>query len=155
MNSRPSSRLYRQIAAVDRERGTILIFPLREARPATLPDISLRAAPWPGRPIACPPSASPEASDGRPGHSSSVDLLRAPTSPRPPHVGPFQRRQPDLRVLIDASVDQPLDPARRETLQWQQRPRDGWDNVGVALAITAMIWIAARCLPAIFPFWFN
>lgn len=175
----PSARFYRALAAVERDRTNVVPFP--QSRRTTLaPEGALRCddpapaeaslAPQPKRvagssqphpprensPVTLQGNPSPRrssavtwpGSDGyhRPGHLSSN---------LPPHRSPFQRRAPATHVLIEAPQAQPLDPAKLEAIAWAQRHRDGWDNVGVAVAIAGVIMLAARCLPVLLPSLFN
>jgi hypothetical protein len=164
----PSGRLYRMLASVERERGTVIPFPEHRALPAPAgsarPDgpAPVQAA-MPPRPVQ---GAGP--SHPFPPRDSKSDTLQAVPShaaprpgqimpntcpgpfPLPPHVGPFQRRQPDVHVLIEAPQPQPLDPEKLAAIEWARRHRDGWDTFGVALAITAVVLIAARCAVTLF-----
>lgn len=150
----PSARLYRMLTAVEAERGAVIPFP--ESRPIpeprTLPapaDGMRRDDPVPDRRV-MPPVVPAKVA----GSSHTLPAQVGPF-PHPPHVGPFQRRQPGLHVLIEAPQPQPLDPAKLAAIEWARRHRDGWDTFGVVLAITATVLIAARCAPAIFPSLFG
>lgn len=114
--------------------------PPRDFNPVTLQDVPSHAATKPEHALHCPPQDHPR-SNARSGYSSSLA----------PHVAPFQRRQPDVSVLIETPPPAPLDPAKREAIAWAMRHRDGWDSVGIAVAIAGLVMIASRCLPSIFP----
>lgn len=133
-------RMARMLSAVAAERSNVIPFPPRDYIPATLEDAPSHAATRPEHAVHCPPQDRPRSEAGS-GRSSSVA----------PHVSPFQRRQPDVSVLIEAPRVVPLDPAKREALEWAERHRDGWDAVGIAVAIGGMAMILSRCLPSIFP----
>lgn len=139
----PTRRMARMLAAVEAERGTIIPFP--ENRVSSAPAVGMRCdGPVPDLCV-MPPVPDQDA-----GPSPSLSPAKLP-----PHVAPFQRRQPALHVLIEAPQPQPLDPEKLAAIEWARRHRDGWDTFGVALAVAAMVLIAARCAPSVFPALFG
>lgn len=169
----PSRRLYRMLTAVEAERGTVIHFPnpahcqsptgsTRRDGPEpalmTLPPQSGQAT-GPSHDTS-PRESKPDTLQAVPSHAAPRPGQIMPNTcpgpfPLPPHVAPFQRRQPSLHVLIEAPQPQPLDPEKLAAVEWARRRRDGWDTFGVALAITAVVLIAARCLPTLLPALFG
>lgn len=134
----PSARFYRALATVERERANVVPFPqIRAASQSPCSDAARRDGPAPV-PAAMPPV--------QPGRTSgpSHQLRAAP-----------EARSASRHAMISADDYQPLDPAKLAAIEWARRHRDGWDAVGVGVAVAGAVMMLARCLPAIFPSWFN
>ncbi|OYZ07785.1 MAG: hypothetical protein B7Y36_18890, partial [Novosphingobium sp. 28-62-57] len=118
----PTRRMYRMLAAVEAERGVIIPFPENRVSPAPsgstrcdgpAPDLCVMP-PVPDQDAGPSPSLSP----------APIPPVPILTAPLPPHVGPWQRRLPDLHVLIEAPQAQPLDPEKLAAIECPSLRRD-------------------------------
>lgn len=132
-----SARFYRALATVERERANVVPFP--KSRTSLLfpcSEDARRDGPAPVRAAMPPVQPGRTAGPSHPIHAKPARLTSRP-------------------VIIAADDYQPLDPAKLAAIEWARRHRDGWDALGVAVAVAGAVMMLARCLPAIFPSWFN